>query len=90
MKQKREKVAVPLDPTNKGKAEVKLLADCEAFQLPDGPRQGPYPTGLITYVTHHGLEVPGHIIFDGKKYRTSRVETYDSITDAAIALVRGD
>ena len=78
----RVKNAIPLDPTNKGKKEVALLAVCDAFQLPESQD--------ITYINHHGMEVPGHIIFDGKRYRTSRVTTYDNLTDAAIALVRGD
>lgn len=83
----RVKNAIPLDATNKGKKEVELLAVCDAFQLPDVEQDGPY---RITYINHHGMEVPGHIIYDGKRYRTSRVTTYDNLTDAAIALVRGD
>jgi hypothetical protein len=86
----RAKTVVQLDAHRDGKMEAKILSDSDAFQLPEGDGYGPYPTDQITYVNHYGLEVPGCIIFDGSRYRTNRVVTYDNLTDAVIALVKGD
>ena len=82
----RKKFFIPLDERT-GKMEAKIVADSVAFQLPDVEQPNHY---RITYVNHYGLEVPGHIIFDGERYRTNRVTTYDNLTDAVIALVKGD
>jgi hypothetical protein len=82
----RVKNFIPLDERT-GKMEAKILSDSAAFQLPDVEQDNHY---RITYVNHYGLEVPGHIIFDGYRYRTNRVTTYDNLTDAVIALVKGD
>lgn len=85
----RVKNAVPLEANQKGKSEIKLLEVVDAFTLPESTGQGPYGPDQIIYVNHHGFEVPGHIIYDGKRYRTDRVADYDNLTAAVIALVRG-
>lgn len=88
---KRAKQAVTLDATKaKGDADKKLLSVMDAFTVPGGSGEQNYMPPQITYVNHHGLEVPGFIIFDGARYRTSRVTTYETLTEAAMALVRGD
>ncbi len=89
-KEPRITVAVHLEKTDKGKTDTALIEVCEAFIVPQGNGDGTYPADAITYVKHHGLEVPGCVIFDGERYRTSRVTTYATVTDAALALVRGD
>ena len=86
-KKERIKNALPLESvegdSKQAQADQKLLSVIDAFTVAG-------EDDTVIYVNHHGFETPGHIIFDGKVYRTSRTPTYATLTEAALAFVRGN
>lgn len=91
MKQEpRKTITVEISDEGMVKHDVKALATCDCFTVPDSAGEGLYSADQIFYAKHHGLELPGHIIFDGTRYRTSRVSTYESLPQAVLALMRGN
>lgn len=87
-KNERIKKPVPLDTIihgngKKAEADKKLLSVIDAFTVEGEDDR-------VIYINHHGFETPGHIIFDGTCYRTSRTPTYETLTEAALSFVRGN